>query len=52
LIFILELSEGEFEAVDRRKYRDAKIRIVKGRNVGKGEALGRFYGRSVSFEFN
>lgn len=51
LIFILELSDGEFIADDRRKYRDAKIRIVKGRNVGKGEALGRFYGRSVSFEF-
>lgn len=51
LIFILELSEGEFSAIDGRKYTEANIRVVKGRNVGKSEINGRFYGRSVQFEF-
>lgn len=52
LIFLLDLSDGEFEDGDRRKYREAKIRIVKGRNVGKGECIGKFYGRSVQFDFS
>ena len=52
LIFILELSEGEFDTNDGRKYNDAKIRVVKGRNVGKSEVDGKFYGRSVQFEFS
>lgn len=51
LIFILEISDNEFPDIDGRKYRDAKIRIVKGRNVGKGEVHGRYYGRSVQFQF-
>jgi replicative DNA helicase len=51
LIFILELSEEEFTDDDRRKYLEAKVRIVKGRNVGKSEVVGKFYGRSVQFEF-
>ena len=52
LIFLLDLSDGEFEDGERRKYREAKLRIVKGRNVGKGECVGRFYGRSVQFDFS
>lgn len=52
LIFILELSENEFPAEDGRKYSEAKIRVVKGRNVGESEVNGKFYGRSVQFDFN
>jgi len=51
LIFILSLGETEFSNVDNRKYLDAKLRIVKGRNVGRTELLGRFYAKSVKFEF-
>ena len=51
LIFILELGDEEFQDMDNRKYREAKIRIKKGRNVGHGEVDGRFYGRSVQFRF-
>lgn len=52
LIFILELGDHEFANIDGRKYRDAKIRIVKGRNVGRGEVNGKFYARSIQFDFN
>lgn len=51
LIFILELSDGEFLDTKGRKYNEAKIRVVKGRNVGKGEVVGKFYGQSVQFDF-
>ncbi|MDL5055931.1 replicative DNA helicase [Geitlerinema calcuttense] len=51
LIFILELGEHELHDQKNRKYRDAKIRIVKGRNVGRGEVMGKFYARSVQFDF-
>lgn len=52
LIFILELSEEEYFEPNHVKYRAAKVRIVKGRNVGTGEVEGKFYGRSVRMEFN
>lgn len=52
LIFILELGDHDFQDSDGRKYRDAKIRIVKGRNVGRGEVNGKFYARSIQFDFN
>lgn len=52
LIFILEIGEIEFAGEKSRKYRDATIRIVKGRNVGLGEVKGKFYGQSVRFEFD
>ncbi len=52
LIFILELSEEEYFEPNHVKYRAAKVRIVKGRNVGTGEVDGKFYGRSVRMEFN
>lgn len=52
LIFILELSDGEFTDDKNRKYSEAKIRVVKGRNVGKSEVIGKFYGRSVQFNFD
>lgn len=52
LIFILELSEEEYYEPNHVKYRSAKVRIVKGRNVGTGEVEGKFYGRSVRMEFN
>lgn len=52
LIFILELSEEEYYEPNKVKYRVAKVRIVKGRNVGTGEVEGKFYGRSVRMEFN
>lgn len=51
MIFILETSDEEFRLQDGRKYHDAKIRVVKGRNVGRSEINGRFFGRSVQFEF-
>lgn len=52
LIFILELEEEELRNDDGRKYRTAKVRAVKGRNVGTNVIEGKFYGRSVLFEFN
>lgn len=52
LIFILELSEEEYYEPNGIKYRSAKVRIVKGRNVGTGEVEGKFFGRSVRMEFN
>lgn len=51
LVLILELSESEYADDRGCKYRDAKARIVKGRNVGHGTAHGRFYGMRVSFSF-
>ncbi len=51
MIFILEISDAEYTATDGRKYHDANIRVVKGRNVGRSEVAGKFYGRSVQFEF-
>lgn len=51
IYLILETAEDERIAGDGRKYRDAKIRIVKGRNVGTSLIEGRYYGRSVQFEF-
>jgi replicative DNA helicase len=51
LIFILELSDGEFSEAGR-KYREVNLRIVKGRNVGKTEIPGKFYGSSVQFAFD
>lgn len=52
VIWILELSDAEFRTASGRKYHDAKIRIVKGRNVGKSEIEGKYYGQSVQFEFD
>lgn len=51
LIFILELEGSELRDSDNRKYRPAKIRIVKGRNAGPSEIDGRFFGQSVRFDF-
>lgn len=51
LIFILEIGDADQFAEDNRKYSEAKIRVVKGRNVGTSEIEGKFYGRSVQFEF-
>lgn len=51
LIFLLDIADNEFTDDKGWKYHDAKIRVVKGRNVGKSEIDGKFYGRSVRFEF-
>lgn len=51
MIFILELGEVELRDEQNKSFVDASIRIVKGRNVGKSEIPGKFYGRSVQFEF-
>ena len=51
MIFILELSKDEYSDAGR-KYFDAKLRIVKGRNVGRFELAGKFYGQSVKFDFD
>lgn len=52
MIFILELEDAEFRESDHRKYRPAKIRIVKGRNAGKSEIDGKFFGSSLQFNFD
>lgn len=52
LIFILEVGDIEFADDQGLKYLDAKVRVVKGRNVAKSEVVGRYYGRSVRFAFN
>lgn len=52
LIFILELGDHDLIDTDGRKYRESKIRIVKGRNVGRGQVEGKFFGRSVQFDFS
>ncbi len=53
LIFILELSEIEqFDNEVKADYREAKIRLVKGRNVGRSEIIGKFFGKTVKFQFD
>lgn len=53
LIFILELTELEqFDNATRAEYREAKIRVVKGRNVGRSEIVGKFFGKTVKFQFD
>lgn len=51
LVFILEIDEMELFDDKRLKYNDVNLRIVKGRNVGRSEVAGKFYGYSVRFEF-
>lgn len=51
LICLLELGEDERKDATGRKFLDATVRIVKGRNAGRSEILGRFYGSSVRFDF-
>lgn len=51
-VFILELAEKEQYDTVSRKFWPAKIRIVKGRNAGLGTVEGKFYGRSIRFEFD
>lgn len=51
LICLLELGSDELRDAGNRKFLDATVRIVKGRNAGRSEILGRFYGSSVRFDF-
>lgn len=51
LICLLELGEDERKDAAGRKFLDSTVRIVKGRNAGRSEILGRFYGSSVRFDF-
>lgn len=51
LICLLELSDDESKDAAGRKFLDSTVRIVKGRNTGRAEILGRFYGSSVRFDF-
>ncbi len=51
LILILELDKKQCIDEYDRKFQEARIRIEKGRNVGRGKVTGRFYGSSVRFIF-
>lgn len=52
LICLLELGRDQCRDKTGVKYFEAKIRIVKGRNAGRSEIVGKFYGSSIRFEFD
>lgn len=50
IVFILELEDATF-VDDEGHYRNAKIRMVKGRNTGIAKIDGTFYGQTLRFKF-
>lgn len=51
LILIMDVSETELTDSSYKKYRPVTVKVAKGRNVGTWEIEGRYYGKSVRFEF-
>jgi replicative DNA helicase len=52
LCMLLDVGDEERTDSSGNKYREARIFLAKGRNVGTGEIGGRFYGRSLRFAFD
>lgn len=51
LIWLMSQDPQDRWDSKNRKYRNIKLRIVKGRNAGLGEIEGKFYGAQLRFDF-